>query len=113
MDDDHKKHDRWVLSFLYNTDEENIISKLPLDVVSAIVKEYLPKKNRFVINIITSVGFEYYRFLRNLTQNELLGYMRNRYVMPDGSEIPDSFHLGRYVNHKPIERELPYFRPRR
>jgi len=96
------------LLFLYNVgskfgaNKENIISKLPLDVVSAIVKDFLPKRNRSVIGtFITYFDSEYHHFLKTFNKNELLCYMRNKYVMPDGSEIPDSFNLGMYIDYRP------------
>lgn len=96
------------LLFLYNAgtkfgaNKENIISKLSFDVVNAIVKDFLPKRNRSVIkSFITFFDSEYHHFLKKFNKNELLCYMRKKYVMPDGSEIPDSFHLGRYIDYRP------------
>ena len=96
---------------------EKIVSKmycqkqLVVENVESVMNIYL-KSIRFIIHgNITRYGSIYFNTLIGfINDGTLLNYMRNKYVLEDGSEIQDNFNLFEYVYYPQMHNNnIPHY----
>ena len=59
--------------------------------------KYLTGTKSTLYKYITACDTQYYNQLMKLSQHDLVVYMRKKYIMPDGTEIPEDFDLSKHV----------------